>query len=733
MTREELEELDPAKRPKNAVIVESSKSLGSISGTSESCSPPRQFPDASGDFGSSFQTDQSVFPIREGTNKTQDNFSDNLPPPSPSDEVCSPTQPSSSNLFCDDFMNKSTDSRISNEKSNLVRDKGEDGNKSSTTSSDIIPDLADSSGVLQRECISSWKDQDEPVDLSKPRTVSPSDIQVTNPTNTQTDVEKQSLSNSATEGIPVAEKIKLNNMCEMNYIGDSLVIPFPEFDDVNLKDLLENSDGRMVYLTLSPDGKHLHLPEPSAAPGSIQPTKISNGENQFSKDTDSVLDTVAKHLVREEEDESIGKRICREEDLENDKHIVREDSIDIAEPSIRAEASGFAELEPGTALSSESEKTYQEDEISNNKETICETRSSPRKVLLCQNDPEIERNQGEQQPDISNKILKEGLSWVHQDVPLNVDDEDNDSYEDSIQNYQREIDQFSERLESSSVEPSPNHDVLETLNSCCQSPDRFDDSTLNKPQTELEPNLTGENDHDQTHAADNEMITETLENIDTEDDINVDDIVDLLDDGVNTNHEDSIAPEEDLDVRKPPKKIPRKKKKSNLQKDKNSDANPSPKKLKTCSRKHISEQSDLEEMEVEKKTPRKKKETKIKKEKFVTLRDRRNITVLDAADCNSSSRRSLRISLKKDTNSPKSQGKENAEKKEKRLAKDKNSSIDEFLDSDHEVEKKKNKKGVRIKSEIATKKNKRILVVSEDELEDSRDTKISKLHEVSSV
>ena len=132
--------------------------------------------------------------------------------------------------------------------------------------------------------------------------------------------------------------------------------------------------------------------------------------------------------------------------------------------------------------------------------------------------------------------------------------------------------------------------------------------------------------------------------------------------------------------------------------------------------------------------PRRKKKTKIKKEKSVKLRDRRSIAVLDAADCNSSSRRSLRISMKKDTNSPKkSQGKENAEKKEKRQSKDKNSSIDEFLDSDHEVEKKKNKKGVRIKSEIETKKNKRILVVSEDELEDSRDTKISKLHEVSSV
>lgn len=728
MTREELEELDPAKRPKNAVIVESSKSLGSISGTSESCSPPRQFPDTPGDFGSSFQTSESFIPTREGTNITQDNFSDNLPPSPPSDEVCSPTQPSSSNSICDNFINKSTDSRISNEKSNLVRDKGEDGNKSPKTSSDIISDLADSSGVHQREHISSWKDQDEPVDLSKPRTLSPSDIQIFNPANSQKDAEKHSLSNSTTENIPVVEKTKLNNMCEMNYIGDSLVIPFPEFDDGNLEDLLENSDGRMVYLTLSPDGKHLHLPEPSAAPDTILPTKISNGENQFSKDT------VGKHLDREEQEESIEKRIDREEDLETDKHIVREDSLDIAEPSITAEASVFAELKPGTALSSESEKTYQEDEISHHKETIGETRSSPRKVLLCQNYPENDRNQGEQQPEFSNKILKEGLNWADQDVPLNVDNYNNDLYEDGIQNYQKEIDRISERLESSSVEPSPNHDVFETINSGCQTPDRFDDSTLDKPQTETESNLTGENDHDQTHAVDNEMITETLENIDTEDDINVDDIVDLLDDGVDTNHEDSVTPEEDLDVRKPPQKSPRKKKKSNVQKVKNSDANPSPKKLKTGSRKHNSEQSDLEEIEFEKKMPRRKKKTKIKKEKSVKLRDRRSIAVLDAADCNSSSRRSIRISMKKDTNSPKkSQGKENAEKKEKRQSKDKNSSIDEFLDSDYEVEKKKNKKDVRIKSEIVTKKKKRIRVVSEDEIEESRDTKISKLDEVSSV
>jgi len=254
LTREELEELDPAKRPKNAVIVESSKSLGSISGTSESCSPPHQFPDTPGDFSSSFQANQSFIPTKEGTNKTLNNFTDNLPPSPPSDEVCSPTQPSSSNSVCENFMNKSSDSRISNEKSNLVRDKRDDGSKSSKTSSDIIPDLAGSSGVLQSEYITSWKDQDEPVDLTKPRTLSPSDIQVNNTTISQKDAEKHSLSNSVTENIPVVEKTKLNNMCEMNYTGDSLVIPFPEFDDGNLEDLLENSNGRMVYLTLSPDG-----------------------------------------------------------------------------------------------------------------------------------------------------------------------------------------------------------------------------------------------------------------------------------------------------------------------------------------------------------------------------------------------------------------------------------------------------------------------------------------------
>lgn len=77
------------------------------------------------------------------------------------------------------------------------------------------------------------------------------------------------------------------NICNASFVGGDLVIPFPEFDNERLGTLLDNSQGKMLILAISPDGKGVHFAESVGEAGTVVVDPSPSLEMQGGKDHSS--------------------------------------------------------------------------------------------------------------------------------------------------------------------------------------------------------------------------------------------------------------------------------------------------------------------------------------------------------------------------------------------------------------------------------------------------------------
>ena len=110
-----------------------------------------------------------------------------------------------------------------------------------------------------------WDCQREPVDLSKPKIENEQPAKVstlTQPSDTYSYSSENKNDITPCLTTPPAQDAQTNqfNVGPPNFIGDDLIIPFPELNTEGLEGLLENSDGKMLILSISPNGKSLCIP-----------------------------------------------------------------------------------------------------------------------------------------------------------------------------------------------------------------------------------------------------------------------------------------------------------------------------------------------------------------------------------------------------------------------------------------------------------------------------------------